>query len=582
MALTQESFALSVGLKNFNATPTNIQKIKRTKQVKHTKREPRKETPNIIPKQQDSLLRVVQNERTPAPIHISHPQTASLPAPRHLPRAEAQPPPPELPRKLPPTRGMLGSPPIRNTLHPNQKKPLPTQQNPRSLSNPFLGTSNPSPPPLPPPPPPQQAQPPPTAFVTAREQLVRDEAQNKRGLSSNTPTTRPNPSANRQFAQGRQQTPIHSEPEEIPSYYGGSLPNLGKPSGLSRNPSSLSNRSSAGKKKEEGLASLPPELLGGLDPNDERLQALDPKLVETVLHDLMDHKPKVDWEDIAGLADAKASIMEEVIWPMSRPELFNGLRATAKGVLLFGPPGTGKTMIGKAIASLSDSTFFSVSASSLMSKWVGEGEKMVRTLFTVAGCFPHAIVFIDEIDSLLTARTEGDAEASRRVKTEFLVQLDGVGTSQREKVLIIGATNRPQELDEAARRRMTCRLYIPLPDTPARLELVSKLLNKNTHALSREELEDIAAMTKGYSGSDIHALCTNAARGPLREIMAESRNIHDIDPSSIRPIGMKDFTSAFRQVRPSVDQKDLQLLVDWNNQYGSFSAKEEALRENQD
>ena len=123
------------------------------------------------------------------------------------------------------------------------------------------------------------------------------------------------------------------------------------------------------------------------------------------------------------------------------------------GLLLFGPPGTGKTLIGKCIASQSGSTFFSISASSLTSKWIGEGEKMVRALFAVARVHQPSVVFIDEIDSLLSQRSESEHEASRRIKTEFLVQLDGATTEGEERILVVGATNRPQELDEAARRR---------------------------------------------------------------------------------------------------------------------------------
>jgi SpoVK/Ycf46/Vps4 family AAA+-type ATPase len=164
-------------------------------------------------------------------------------------------------------------------------------------------------------------------------------------------------------------------------------------------------------------------------------------------------------------------------------------------------------MIGKAIASESNSSFFSISASSLMSKWVGEGEKMVRALFAVAAVHQPSVVFIDEIDSLLSQRQDGDFESSRRVKTEFLVQLDGCATNKDDRILLIGATNRPQELDEAARRRMVKRLYIPLPDDKGRRALIAHLLQQQQHSLSDADVDDIVAATKGYSGSDLTALC---------------------------------------------------------------------------
>jgi SpoVK/Ycf46/Vps4 family AAA+-type ATPase len=142
-----------------------------------------------------------------------------------------------------------------------------------------------------------------------------------------------------------------------------------------------------------------------------------------------------------------------------------------------------------------------------MSKWVGEGEKMVRALFAVAAVHQPSVVFIDEIDSLLSQRQDGDFESSRRVKTEFLVQLDGCATNKEDRILLIGATNRPQELDEAARRRMVKRLYIPLPDDKGRRALVKHLLQQQEHGLTDADVDDIVAATKGYSGSDLTALC---------------------------------------------------------------------------
>lgn len=158
------------------------------------------------------------------------------------------------------------------------------------------------------------------------------------------------------------------------------------------------------------------------EPVDERLAGIEPRLIEMIRNEIMHRVDNITWESIAGLEHAKSSIKEIVVWPMLRPDLFKGLRGPPKGLLLFGPPGTGKTLIGKCIASQAKATFFSISASSLTSKWVGEGEKMVRALFAVARCSQPSVIFIDEIDSLLTQRTDGEFEASRRIKTEFLVQ----------------------------------------------------------------------------------------------------------------------------------------------------------------
>ena len=170
----------------------------------------------------------------------------------------------------------------------------------------------------------------------------------------------------------------------------------------------------------------------------EELQGLDKELVNKIMNEIVDSGESITFDDIAGLADAKQTVQELVCWPMKRPELFTGLRRGPNGLLLFGPPGTGKTLIGKAIAHESGATFFSISSSTLMSKFVGEGEKLVKTLFAVAASRAPSVVFIDEVDSLLSARKGDEHEASRRIKTEFLVQLDGTGTSAQGRVLCIG------------------------------------------------------------------------------------------------------------------------------------------------
>jgi len=237
------------------------------------------------------------------------------------------------------------------------------------------------------------------------------------------------------------------------------------------------------------------------------------------------------------------------------------------------PPGTGKTLIGKAIAHESGATFFSISSSSLTSKWSGEAEKLVRTLFAVAAYRQPAVVFIDEIDSLLTQRSADEAESSRRIKTEFLVQLDGTGTSCQGRVLTIGATNRPQELDEAARRRFTKRLYIPLPETADREALLNVLLAKNHHVLSPQDVSALAGDTKGFSGADLKALSTDAAMGPLREL--GSHALDDVQVEKIPPIAYKHFRKALKSMRPSVAAADIVQYIEWDKTYGTKRATED-------
>ncbi|KAF7669897.1 hypothetical protein LDENG_00115330 [Lucifuga dentata] len=299
---------------------------------------------------------------------------------------------------------------------------------------------------------------------------------------------------------------------------------------------------------------------------DERLKNFEPKIIELIMSEIMDHGPPVGWDDIAGLEFAKTTIKEIVVWPMLRPDIFTGLRGPPKGILLFGPPGTGKTLIGKCIACQSGATFFSISASSLTSKWVGEGEKMVRALFAIARCHQPAVIFIDEIDSLLSQRIDGEHDSSRRIKTEFLVQLDGAATAAEDRILVVGATNRPQEIDEAARRRLAKRLYIPLPEAAARRQIVTNLMAQEKNQLREEDVQSVVMATEGFSGADMTQLCREAALGPIRSI--HLIDIATIAADQVRPILHSDFQDALKTVRPSVSSKDLELYEEWNQTFG--------------
>jgi len=195
----------------------------------------------------------------------------------------------------------------------------------------------------------------------------------------------------------------------------------------------------------------------------------------------------------------------------------------------------------------------------------------VRTLFAVAAYREPAVVFIDEIDSLLTQRKADENEASRRIKTEFLVQLDGTGTSGQGRVLVIGATNRPQELDEAARRRFTKRLYIPLPAEGDREILIRVLLQTNNHVLQDEEIRKLAKETAGFSGADLKALSTDAAMGPIRSLGSRAL---EVDVADVPPIAYKHFRQALKGMMPSVAPSDLVQYTEWDQLYGSHRANE--------
>lgn len=229
-------------------------------------------------------------------------------------------------------------------------------------------------------------------------------------------------------------------------------------------------------------------------------------------------------------------------------------------------------MIGKAIAHESGATFLSISSSSLTSKWEGEGEKLVRTLFAVAQYRAPSVIFIDEVDSMLTHRSSEENESSRRMKTEFFTRMDGVCNEREGNVLFIGTTNIPQELDEAARRRFVKRLYVPLPCQAARKTLIGSLLEKAKIAvkMTDEDIQQIAQQTEGYSGADLKALCQDAAMGPIREVGKE--RILNVDAKDVPPISSKHFHKSLCQMKPSVAQADLEAYEEWDKAYG-YSVK---------
>ncbi|XP_041106790.1 spastin-like isoform X1 [Polyodon spathula] len=297
---------------------------------------------------------------------------------------------------------------------------------------------------------------------------------------------------------------------------------------------------------------------------------VDSKLANLILNEIVDSGASVRFDDIAGQDLAKQALQEIVILPALRPELFTGLRAPARGLLLFGPPGNGKTMLAKAVAMESNATFFNISAASLTSKYVGEGEKLVRALFAVARELQPSIIFIDEIDSLLCERREGEHDASRRLKTEFLIEFDGVQSIGDDRVLVMGATNRPQELDEAVLRRFAKRVYVALPSEETRFKLLKNLLGKHGNPLSQKELVQLSRMAEGYSGSDLTALAKDAALGPIRELKPEQ--VKNMSANEMRNIKLRDFVESLKKIKHSVSPQTLDAFVRWNKDYGDTTA----------
>eukprot|EP00299_Pterocystis_sp_00344_P011054 c509_g1_i2.p1 GENE.c509_g1_i2~~c509_g1_i2.p1 ORF type:complete len:321 (+),score=84.42 c509_g1_i2:37-999(+) len=247
--------------------------------------------------------------------------------------------------------------------------------------------------------------------------------------------------------------------------------------------------------KNPPQAKATPATGGKGDPDD--LNAEKKKLMSALEGAIVREKPDVKWDQVVGLAGAKAALKEAVIYPLRFPHLFTGKRKPWRGILLYGPPGTGKSYLAKAVATEVDSTFFSISSSDLVSKWLGESEKLVKNLFEMARTEKPSIVFIDEIDSLASSRGDNESESSRRIKTELLVQMQGVGTTL-DGVLVLGATNVPWFIDSAVRRRFEKRIYIPLPDEPARAQMFKVHLGETLHSLEEYDFQELACLTDGY------------------------------------------------------------------------------------
>jgi len=290
------------------------------------------------------------------------------------------------------------------------------------------------------------------------------------------------------------------------------------------------------------------------------------KLAEAIADTIVSEKPNVKWDDVANLEVAKQALREAIILPMMRPDLFEGARKPWKGVLLFGPPGCGKTMIAKAVANEVDATFYNADSGSLVSKWLGESERLIKQLFASASENSPSLIFMDEVDSLTTTRGGGGSEGGgeRRIKTQLLQEIDGVASGEA-RLVVLGATNTPWEIDAAMRRRFEKRIYVGLPEIEARVALF-RIHTKGVE-LENIDFNELAELTNGYSGSDISMVCRESIMNPVRELDVTGK-IEEIEKT--RAVIKGDFIESIKVIKPSVSKNELTRYEDWANEFGGL------------
>lgn len=291
---------------------------------------------------------------------------------------------------------------------------------------------------------------------------------------------------------------------------------------------------------------IPPEILEKMVVKMDDFLSAYREITPTAMREVYVEVPQVHWNEVGGLKDVKEDLMESVEWPLKKPEVFKkmGIKPP-RGILLYGPPGCGKTLLARAVATESEANFISIKGPEIFSKWVGESEKAIREIFRKGRTAAPAIIFFDELDAIVPRRGLGfsDSGASERVISQLLTEIDGIENLQN--VLVIAATNRPDMLDPAVLRpgRFDRLIYVPSPD----LDSLKEIFKIHTHSmpLSRDvEVDELARKAQGYSGADVEAICREAAMGALRE---------DIDATEV---SLRDFNNAMERVGPSITPED--------------------------
>ena len=310
----------------------------------------------------------------------------------------------------------------------------------------------------------------------------------------------------------------------------------------------------------------------GADSEVGAVSSEEQELIDTISGTIVTESPNVNWEDIAGLENVKQALREAIVLPIAKPELFKGARKPWSGILLlFGPPGCGKTLLAKAAATECKATFFSASSADLLSKWLGESEKLISSLFKVARLKAPSLIFMDEIDSVATKRGEGsESGGERRVKTQLLSEIQGLKSTHDKPLLVLGATNRPWDIDNAMLSRFEKRVHVPLPDLKARAGIFKIHTEGVDSALSDEDFIELAVRTDGYSGRDIANICREVIMLPVRELDMSGLLENSDKDVHVRDITLKDFKKTLKKVKPMTHATLIKKYNAWAEEFGEI------------
>lgn len=290
------------------------------------------------------------------------------------------------------------------------------------------------------------------------------------------------------------------------------------------------------------------------------------ELAETICRDLIQRDYGLNFDNVHGADSAKTILYESVVVPLEYPELFSGGVTSWSSVLMHGPPGTGKTMLAKALCSelKGKFAFFNVASSTIISKWRGESEKLIRVLFEVAKLYAPSIIFIDEIDGLTSMRdSNNDHEATKRFKNEFLTLIDGVGNEDNNGVFLLANTNLPWDIDPAFLRRFERKILIELPDSRARLEIFKSLIPDVVN-WEKDLQDELADETASFSGDEIRIACKEATMMLIRKNIQRRKDNHNIK----KTLKLEELIAAIRQIKPS-SKVLLKKHQEWNKKFGN-------------